>query len=122
MAQAVRLPGLKCLYTCHSGVLRRPLSPLRALGRLNDRSIASYTHSHHATAISVLPTEVDAFSAEYKQNALQLGDVVQKMNDLHAKIEIGGSQKARDKHVARGKMLPREYTIFWFATFLDCIC
>ncbi|MCJ1482011.1 hypothetical protein MMC06_002173 [Schaereria dolodes] len=30
------------------------------------------------------------------------------MNEMHAKIEDGGSTKAREKHIARGKMLPRE--------------
>ena len=32
-----------------------------------------------------------------------------QLEDLHRKIAQGGPQKARDKHVARGKMLPREY-------------
>lgn len=32
-----------------------------------------------------------------------------RMTELHAKIAKGGPQKARDKHIARGKMLPREY-------------
>ncbi|MCJ1322939.1 Methylcrotonoyl-CoA carboxylase beta chain, mitochondrial [Xylographa vitiligo] len=30
------------------------------------------------------------------------------MTELHAKIEVGGHPKARDKHIARGKMLPRD--------------
>ncbi|MCJ1399777.1 Methylcrotonoyl-CoA carboxylase beta chain, mitochondrial [Xylographa trunciseda] len=30
------------------------------------------------------------------------------MADLHAKIEVGGPARARDKHMARGKMLPRD--------------
>ena len=38
-----------------------------------------------------------------------MGEVMAKMNELHAKIERGGPEKARQKHVARGKMLPREY-------------
>ena len=32
-----------------------------------------------------------------------------RMEALHKKIEGGGSAKAREKHIARGKMLPREY-------------
>ncbi|MCJ1247597.1 hypothetical protein MMC30_004812 [Trapelia coarctata] len=31
-----------------------------------------------------------------------------RMNELHAKIEQGGPSKAREKHIARGKMLPRD--------------
>ncbi|MCJ1287309.1 Methylcrotonoyl-CoA carboxylase beta chain, mitochondrial [Xylographa opegraphella] len=37
-----------------------------------------------------------------------MGEVMQKMTELHAKIEAGGPPKARDKHIARGKMLPRD--------------
>ena len=73
------------------------------------RSIATHTYSHHASALSVLPTNVDVSSAEYKENAHQMGEVVAKMRKLHQKIEEGGPPKAREKHIARGKMLPREY-------------
>ena len=38
-----------------------------------------------------------------------MGELEARMRELHQKIESGGSVKARDKHIARGKMLPREY-------------
>ena len=79
--------------------------------RCPKRSIASYTYSPHAAAISVLQTKVDVSSAEYKKNVQQMGEVMQKMTELQAKIEVGGPPKARDKHIARGKMLPREYAL-----------
>lgn len=37
-----------------------------------------------------------------------MGEIIAKMADLHSKISQGGPQKARDKHIARGKMLPRD--------------
>ena len=37
--------------------------------------------------------------------------VIDSMRSLHAKIEEGGPNKAKEKHIARGKMLPREYAI-----------
>jgi 3-methylcrotonyl-CoA carboxylase beta subunit len=40
-----------------------------------------------------------------------MDDVIAKMKDLRDTIAQGGSQKAREKHVARGKMLPREYVV-----------
>lgn len=40
-----------------------------------------------------------------------MGEVMARMQELHKKIEGGGSAKAREKHIARGKMLPREYVI-----------
>lgn len=78
------------------------------------RSIATHTFSHHASALSVLPTNVDTSLAEFKENAAQFGELLASMRELHQKIEQGGAQKAREKHVARGKMLPREYvTTSW---------
>ena len=38
-----------------------------------------------------------------------MGEVMARMQELHKKIQEGGSGKAREKHIARGKMLPREY-------------
>ena len=81
------------------------------------RKIATHTYSHHASALSVLPTNVDKSSVDYKENAAQMGEVIAKMQALHQKIESGGPAKARDKHIARGKMLPREYAL---ARFLCC--
>ncbi|XMA19079.1 hypothetical protein WAI453_011870 [Rhynchosporium graminicola] len=76
--------------------------------RLSSRSIATYCPPNQANAISVLPTIVDPSSEEYKENARQIGEVMAKLEDLTKKIHQGGSQKARDKHIARKKMLPRD--------------
>ncbi len=35
-------------------------------------------------------------------------EVLDQMNTLHSTIAEGGPQKAKDKHIARGKMLPRD--------------
>ena len=72
------------------------------------RSIATHTFSHHASALSVLPTNVDPSSADFRENAVQFDELLARMRELHQKIEQGGPQKAKEKHVARGKMLPRE--------------
>jgi 3-methylcrotonyl-CoA carboxylase beta subunit len=52
---------------------------------------------------------VDTSSADFKENAAAMNDVIARMKDLRHEIAKGGSQKAREKHVQRGKMLPREY-------------
>lgn len=72
------------------------------------RPIATHAFNHHASALSVIPTKVDTLSKDFKENAVQFGEVMERMHELHQKIEQGGSLKAREKHVARGKMLPRE--------------
>ena len=109
MAYALRLGRLASLPFSHTKFLKSRVVRTCNLPEPKGRSIASYTYGHHASAISVLPTNVDVSSPRYKQNAQQMGEVMTRMNELHAKIEAGGPQKARDKHIARGKMLPREY-------------
>ena len=34
-----------------------------------------------------------------------------RLQELHGQIERGGPEKARQKHEARGKMLPREFVL-----------
>ncbi|EER41311.1 methylcrotonoyl-CoA carboxylase subunit beta [Histoplasma capsulatum var. duboisii H88] len=76
--------------------------------RQTTRSIANYTHTHQASAISVLPTSVDTSSADFKENAAQMDELLAKMADLHSTIAKGGPPKAKEKHIARGKLLPRD--------------
>ena len=89
---------------------QRALEP-KPHSRIQRRSIATHPYSHHAASLSILRTNVDTSSADYKSNVRQFGDVMAPMQELHRKVEQGGSQKAREKHVARGKMLPREYVL-----------
>ncbi len=58
--------------------------------------------------MSVLQSALNTGSASFSENA---GHMASQIDDLNAKISqisIGGSQRARDKHTARGKLLPRE--------------
>lgn len=82
--------------------------PRASLPRTSRRYIAAYTPPHQAKAISVLPTVVDPSSEEYKENARQMGEVMARLEELTKKIHQGGPPKAREKHIARKKMLPRD--------------
>ncbi|HUX25760.1 MAG TPA: methylcrotonoyl-CoA carboxylase, partial [Burkholderiales bacterium] len=58
--------------------------------------------------MSTLKTNLNARSAEFRTNAGAMSALV---DDLRAKIDqvaAGGGETARAKHVARGKLLPRE--------------
>ncbi len=58
--------------------------------------------------MSTLKTDLNARSAEFRANAGAMSALVA---DLRAKIDqvaLGGGEAARAKHVARGKLLPRE--------------
>ncbi len=73
------------------------------------RTVATHTYNYHASALSVLPSDVDKSSNDFTENVRQMGEVMAKMERLHHKIEGGGPVKAKEKHIARGKMLIREY-------------
>lgn len=70
--------------------------------------VASYTSPQQASAISVLPSQFDPSSPENKENASQMREVLAKLEALTTKVQQGGSAKAREKHIARKKMLPRD--------------
>jgi 3-methylcrotonyl-CoA carboxylase beta subunit len=58
--------------------------------------------------MGVLPTYVDVKSAEFQRNAAAMR---RRLEEFHAREEQarqGGSARARQRHVERGKLLPRE--------------
>ncbi|MFA7292036.1 MAG: carboxyl transferase domain-containing protein, partial [Rhodocyclaceae bacterium] len=58
--------------------------------------------------MTILKTQLNARSADFQANVAAMQTVV---DDLHAtvdKIALGGPEAARQKHLARGKLLPRE--------------
>ena len=73
------------------------------------RTIASHTHAQHAESLSRLSSSIDTNSDAYRQNVRDMDEVMSLFKERHGKVQEGGSAKAKEKHVARGKMLPREY-------------
>lgn len=56
----------------------------------------------------VISTQIQTRSADYAANAQAMRALI---DDLHARLAQtarGGSDEARAKHVARGKLLPRD--------------
>ena len=75
---------------------------------MQSRTIADHSFRQHAAAASILPTTVDKISSDHRKNEEEMNNALQRLKDLHAQIERGGPEKAREKHRARGKMLVRE--------------
>jgi 3-methylcrotonyl-CoA carboxylase beta subunit len=55
-----------------------------------------------------LKTNIDPRSEEFRANAAAMAALVQDLRDKVAQAALGGDEAARAKHVARGKLLPRE--------------
>jgi 3-methylcrotonyl-CoA carboxylase beta subunit len=56
----------------------------------------------------VIPTRIDSKSAAFRDNAESLRKLTDALRAELAHTAEGGGDKAREKHVARGKLLPRE--------------
>ncbi len=55
-----------------------------------------------------LHSQIDPRSPEFADNAAHLKSLVTDLRAQLDRVALGGGEKARDKHVARGKLLPRE--------------
>ncbi|MBI3283309.1 MAG: methylcrotonoyl-CoA carboxylase [Burkholderiales bacterium] len=58
--------------------------------------------------MTTLDTKLNSRSEDFKANAAAMQRVVDDLKEKVAKIAHGGGEDARKKHVARGKLLPRE--------------
>lgn len=88
---------------CHS----RPAVSVLPTGNTK-RTAATFTTPHQAQAISTIQTVIDTDSDEFKENQRAMDEAMARLSELTAKIQEGGPPKAREKHLARKKMLPRD--------------
>src|ERR1700704_1880243 len=58
--------------------------------------------------MSAIKSQLDTRSAEFRANAERMKGLIADLRKKIATVSLGGAQAARDRHVARGKMLPRE--------------
>jgi len=58
--------------------------------------------------LAALETSVDTKSKEFKANAAQMRALVDELHRRRAEAALGGQEKARERHLSRGKFLPRE--------------
>ena len=58
--------------------------------------------------MTVLKTQLNPRSADFQANAAAIQAVVADLHEKVEKISLGGPEAARQKHLARGKLLPRE--------------
>ena len=56
----------------------------------------------------VLTSSCDPASEEYASNAATFGEIIEDLRRVTAETAKGGPERSRERHVARGKLLPRE--------------
>jgi len=58
--------------------------------------------------LAILSSSLDRDSAEFRANAERMRALIDELVARRAEAAQGGPQKARDRHVGRGKLLPRD--------------
>ena len=58
--------------------------------------------------MSVIKSTINPRSAEFKANAEQMTTLVDDLRDKMALIAQGGGEERNQKHLSRGKLLPRD--------------
>ena len=58
--------------------------------------------------MTILKSQLNPRSADFQANAAAMQAVVDDLHEKVEKIALGGPEAARQKHLARGKLLPRE--------------
>ncbi|XP_017003912.2 probable methylcrotonoyl-CoA carboxylase beta chain, mitochondrial [Drosophila takahashii] len=81
---------------------------LNGLLRSSSMLLSSQVRLLHVGEANILPSEVDKQSAEYKENASEMGRLVGELRNFTSQVLKGGGQKAIERHTQRGKLLARE--------------
>ena len=58
--------------------------------------------------MTVLTSNVNPRSAQFAENAAAMSALVGRLRERAAIVKLGGHERAREKHLARGKLLPRD--------------
>ena len=58
--------------------------------------------------MAVLKTNLNLRGDEAKANAAAMAGLIEDLENKVAKIKLGGGERARERHVGRGKLLPRD--------------
>jgi 3-methylcrotonyl-CoA carboxylase beta subunit len=58
--------------------------------------------------LAILSSTIDSNSAEFRANAERMRALTAELQARRAEAALGGSEKSRERHVGRGKLLPRE--------------
>jgi 3-methylcrotonyl-CoA carboxylase beta subunit len=58
--------------------------------------------------VPVIQSKLDVRSAEFRANAERMKGLVADLREKVARVSLGGDAAARERHVKRGKLLPRE--------------
>ena len=56
----------------------------------------------------IINTRIKPDSKEFAQNDKANRKLAAELKDVVAEVSLGGSERSRERHIARGKLLPRD--------------
>src|SRR5262249_51985574 len=95
----------------NKGQTRRFRDLIRAVevwARLRYQPNSTGKASHAGELLAAIESVIDTTSAEFRANASAMGALVKELHQRPAEAALGGSARARERHVGRGKLLPRD--------------
>jgi 3-methylcrotonyl-CoA carboxylase beta subunit len=72
------------------------------------RAARSENFDDEGKSVTTFKSTIDAASPEFRANAAAMRNLIVELQERRAKAAEGGSQRARERHLSRGKLLPRE--------------
>ncbi len=60
------------------------------------------------SSMAVLTSSISTASDEFKENAAHMDGLVEELTSARIKAASGGSERSRERHLGRGKLLPRD--------------
>ena len=58
--------------------------------------------------MATIETKINTRSEDFRTNAAAMEAIVSDLNDKRAQVGLGGSERSRERHLGRGKLLPRD--------------
>src|ERR1044072_1564936 len=106
-----RIPDMSRPLDRTSGVTAR----FRCLRNRNERAaIAFRVPPRHLSIrpgrclLAILSSSIDKNGAEFRANSERMQALVSELQARRGEAALGGSEKARERHIGRGKLLPRD--------------
>src|SRR5699024_5718074 len=83
--------------------------PSRAVLAIRDRrAYHARLSTQRGPAMTQIASQLDPRSEDFQSNAGRMRQLVEDLDAQLERVAQGGGERAREKHLARGKLLPRE--------------
>lgn len=80
---------------------------IQRIQSIHTKNVA-FNKRKHFEHYQIIGTKPDHESDTFKENHRQMVDSVNRLQQIHDRVSLGGDEKARERHVSKGKLLVRD--------------